>query len=200
MFRVPDPSERQRTRVMVALVLAGVAVVGLVVGALVGLAGGGRPEPTQQTAKQAAVLASKAAATPSASPTERADSDVEPGRRKDIGLFLAATQEGDGIHITFDRVQLLAGAKAIDYAKKHNQPPPPGGLLVVNENPRKRKLVLSPEVTITAGQRLAGTAEPQEISVETLLAALGEKGASTVLDVTYDELGYVVAVEEKSLP
>ena len=191
--------DRHRTYVMVTLMLVAVAVVGLATGGLVGLAGGGQePRARRTTTPQAAL-----AATPSASPEhsrQPADSEVEPGRRNDVGYFLAASQEGDGVHVTFDRVQVLAGAAAIAYARKQNQPPPPGGILVVNENPRTRELVLSPDVEISGGTQLAGSAGLQEISVQTLLEALSDKGRTTVLDISYDDLGYVTEVTEKQLP
>lgn len=190
-----------RSRAMLGLVFASVAALGVMIGVLLGLAGGGQAPPAQRGPTPHAIQPAADSPTPtSTGPTERADSDVEPGRRNDVGYFLGSTQEGDGVHITFDRVQVLTGADATAHAQKHDKSPPASGILIVNENPKTRELVLAPDVAVLGGVQLAGSSEPQQIPLETLLASLADKGATTVLDVSYDELGYVTEVREKTVP
>ena len=119
--------------------------------------------------------------------------------RDPAGVTVVAQDGERGVHLTFDRVQVLAGDAALDYVTRQGQPLPAGGVVVVNENPRTRELVLAPDVFVSGGPALAGTPGPTELSVDELLSALGNKGRTTVLDLSYDPLGYVVDVREKIL-
>lgn len=175
--------DRHQTRVMLGIVLGSVAAVGLSTGVLIGLAGGGQEPPPTPTPPRQAVIAPSDTPTPSSqAPTEPADSDVEPGRRSDVGVFVSAREEDDGIHVTFDRVQVVSGVE------------------VINQNPKTRELVMSPQVAVFGGVHLAGSAQLQQISVQQLMGALPVVGSDTVLELTYDDLGYVVEVKEKQLP
>lgn len=152
-----------RTYVLVGLVLGGVALVGVSTGVLVGLAGSDQPEPARRTTSQALVAPSEAAPSPTASarrPTTPADSDIEPGRRSDVGYFLAASTQDDGVHVTFDRVQLVATG-------------------VVNQNARTRELVLAPDVVVPGGLEPLLDALPTEGSVRLLELAYDSLGYVT---------------------
>jgi hypothetical protein len=166
--RLGDRDSR-RTYALIALMFGGVALVGVSTGVLTSLAGSGPPPPVRRTASQAVVTPSPDP-TPSASdtpPSRPADSDVEPGRRTDIGYFLSARKEDDGVHTTFDRVQLRASG-------------------VVNENPRTRELVLAQDVAVAGG-------------LDRLLQELPDEGRTRLLELSYDALGYVIEIREKSV-
>jgi hypothetical protein len=197
-------ASRSQTVLLVSLVLGAVAIVGLGTGFLIGIAGSGSPGPA---ARRTAVSPSSpspgqpSASTPAARPTVRAASEVEPGRTADVGYLLGSRQAADGVHVTFDRIQQLAGAAADRYARSHGlSQPSPGGFLLVNENPRTRDLVLAPGVRVVGAARLTGQPEPRPVPLDTLLGALAANGPEMPLDLTYDRLGYVVEVREKNTP
>ena len=105
----------------------------------------------------------------------------------------------DGLtHVSFDRVQLLRGDAAEDYAKEHGGDSEAARSgLIVNENPRTRDLVLAPDVKILGGVQLAASSDPEPVPLKTLLDALDSKGSTIPLELGYDKLGYVVQVTEK---
>ncbi len=195
-------SGRSHTAAMVALVLGAVAVVGLGTGFLVGYAGGGQSPPSEPgpaTSSRSPAGSSPATTSP-ARPTTRADSDVERGRRADLGYFLGASHEADGIHVRFDRALLYVGAEAEEYAEDNGlEESLSDGRLLVNQNPRTRDMVLAPDVKVIGGRDLAGRSKPQETPVQTLLDAVATRGPDILLDLTYDDLGYIVVVREKDL-
>jgi hypothetical protein len=103
--------------------------------------------------------------------------------------------------VTFDRALLLSGIAAKDYAKGHHKKPPKAnGVLLVNDNNLTRDLVLAPDVTVQGAQLLAGSTTLQPVSLKTLLDTVASHGADLLLDLTYDDLGYVTKVKEHDLP
>lgn len=187
----------RRTVGWTALTLAVVVALGLTTGFLIGLAGNRRgvgPLPTAAPSNAAST------ATGAAGPTVRADTDVERGRRDDLGYLLSARREPGGLHVRFDRVQLLEGAEAARYAAANGQDLPPSGMVIVNENRRTRTVVLHPEVRVFGGAQLAGSTEPERIPLQTLLRALPRDGRRVPLALRYDPLGYVVEIHEQELP
>jgi hypothetical protein len=194
-----DP--RRRVAFVAALLVAS-AVVGLGVGSLLGVTGGGRKvtaTPTSTPGESAS--ASPASTASTASPTGRSASEIERGTTSDIGYLLAARTENDGTHVTFDRVLLKLGKDARKYAKAHHKKPPgPDGILLVNDNNLTRDLVLAPEVKVLGAQQLANSADPQPVPLKTLLDRVAGNGSRLLLDLTYDDLGYVTKVQEHDLP
>jgi hypothetical protein len=190
-----DP--RRRTAVIGAT-LGAAAVVGLGTGMLIGAAGGGQ-EPTGAVIPPA--VSAPASPPPSASPTTRAASQIEPGTTKDVGYLVASERQSEGMHVTFDRVVFRTGQAARDYAKRYKKgPPDANGVLIVNDNPMTRDLVLSPDVTVLGARALAGTSAASEVTLQTLLDAIASQGRSLLLDLRYDDLGYVTEVREHDLP
>jgi hypothetical protein len=189
-----DP--RRRTAFIAALLVAS-AVVGLGAGVLLGWAGGGGTVEADQSTPQVTT----ASASPSATAPARSSSEIERGTTSDIGYFIGASDKKDGTHVTFDRVLLLQGQQARDYAKAHKKKKPKkDGVLLVNDNPLTRDLVLAPDVKVLGAQQLTGSPELSPVPVETLLDKLASAGATLLLDLTYDKLGYVTKVQEHDLP
>jgi hypothetical protein len=190
-----DP--RRRTAFVAALLVAS-AVVGLGAGALLGWAGGGGTVEADKSTPRATT--SSASPSSSASPTARSASEIERGTTSDIGYFIGAGAKNDGTHVTFDRVLLLLGQQARDYAKAHRtKKPKKDGVLLVNDNPLTRDLVLAPDVTVLGGQHLTGSPELSPVPLQTLLDKVAGEGAGLLLDLTYDKLGYVTKVQEHDL-
>jgi hypothetical protein len=189
----------RRRAAFVAALLAASAVVGLGAGALLSVAGGGGTEATSTSTPGAS---SKPASPSSTSrPTGRAASEIERGTISDIGYFIGAHAKNDGTHVTFDRVLLLLGQAARDYAKaNHQKKPKQDGVLLVNDNDLTRDLVLAPDVKVLGAQQLAGTATLEPVDLQTLLDKVASNGADLLLDLTYDNLGYVTKVQEHDLP
>jgi hypothetical protein len=184
-------SEDPRRRVaFVAALLVASAVVGLGAGALLGVTGG---DGTSTSAATSAPSTSSAAPTsPTGSPTGRAASEIERGTTSDIGHFIGARDESDGTHMTFDRVLLLLGQQARDYAKAHHkEKPKKDGVLLVNDNGLTRDLVLAPDVKVLGAQQLAGSPTLQPVPLQTLLDMVASHGTDLLLDLAYDDLGYV---------
>jgi hypothetical protein len=192
----------RRLWVVAGVVLGAAAIVGLGVGLLLGFAGEGDTTATPVTPTvTTAPGSSPSPSSTSAGPTDRAASQIEPGLRKDVGYLVAYRRADDGVHVTFDRVVLRTGQAARDYARRYHKPPPgPNGVLLVNDNDRKRDLVLSPDVTVLGTRALAGTSTPSEVALKTLRDAIRSQGHSLLMDLRYDELGYVVQVREHDLP
>jgi hypothetical protein len=187
----------RRRAAFIALVLAGTAVAGLGAGTLLGAVNDG---PTVVTAKPKTSSPS-ASPSPTGSPTKRAASEIERGTTSDVGFFLASRDKDDGTHVTFDRVLLLSGKQAKAYAKAHHKKAPKkDGVLMVNDNSLTRDLVLSPNVKVQGSQQLAGSATLQPVSLQTLLDTVASNGSGLLLDLTYDDLGYVTKVKEHVLP
>src|SRR6185295_18512406 len=113
---------------------------------------------------------SSASPSPTDSPSKRSASEIERGTTSDIGYFIGASDKGDGTHVTFDRVLLLMGQPARDYAKAHKKKKPKkDGVLLVNDNPLTRDLVLSPDVKVVGAQQLTGSPTPTPVPLQTLL-------------------------------
>jgi hypothetical protein len=193
-------SEDPRRRVaFVAALLVASAVVGLGAGALLGVTG--RDGKVTSTPTSTPRTSSPAPTSPTASPTARAASEIERGTTSDIGHFIGARDENDGTHVTFDRVLLLLGQQARDYAKAHHKKKPKkDGILLVNDNGLTRDLVLAPEVKVLGAQQLAASPTLQPVPLQTLLDLVASHGADLLLDLTYDDLGYVTKVQEHDLP
>ncbi len=199
-----DPSRSgvsQRRNVLLGVLLfTAVALVGLGTGFLLSLTEGGSDgtQARRTTSSAPSPSGSSPTATP-ARPTGPSGSEIEKGLTKDIGYFLGASRAADGLtHVAFDRVQLLRGNAAEDYARKHDLDPDSArDGLIVNENPRSRDLVLAPDVKVFGGVRLAASSDPEQVPVQTLLDALDAEGDSLPLELRYDKLGYVVKVTEK---
>jgi hypothetical protein len=189
-----DP--RRLTAFVAALLLAS-AVAGLGAGALLGWAGGGG---TVQAA-QSTPRPTTSSASPSSTAPSRSASEIERGTKSDIGYFIGASAKNDGTHVTFDRVLLLLGNQARDYAKAHHgKKPKKDGVLLVNDNPLTRDLVLAPDVKVLGAQQLTGSPTLAPVPVQTLLDKVASGGAGLLLDLTYDKLGYVTKVQEHDLP
>jgi hypothetical protein len=189
----------RRRAAFVALLLAGTAVVGLGAGSLLGLTDDGAPvvSATPQTSSPSP----SPSPTPTSTPTKRSASEIERGTTSDVGFFLASRDKDDGTHVTFDRVLLLSGKSAKAYAKAHHtKAPKKDGVLVVNDNTLTRDLVLSPDVRVQGSEQLAGSETPQLVSLQTLLDTVASNGSALLLDLTYDDLGYVTKVKEHALP
>jgi hypothetical protein len=186
----------RRRAAFVAAVLVGTAVAGFGTGTLVGVANdGGTVEAT--TTKTSSPPASP---SPTATATKRAASEIERGTTSDIGYFLDSRVKNDGTHVTFDRALLLSGKAANDYAKAHHTKKPKGnGMLLVNDNPLTRDLVLAPDLTVQGAQLLAGSPDLQPVTLQTLLDTVAGQGAHLLLDLTYDDLCYVTKVKEHDL-
>jgi hypothetical protein len=193
----PRLDEGRRSLLLASLVLVGVALVGLAVGFLLSRGGGGAADTTAGTPSTARTTAS-APTSPGVRPTVRAASQIERGRTTDIGYLLGARTRTDGLHVTFDRVQLLTGAQAQKYAKDHGiDPQTMRHGVIVNENPRTRDLVLAPDVAVYGGVQLAASTDLERMPLQKLLDALATQGGSIPLVLTYDRLGYVVKVAER---
>jgi hypothetical protein len=187
----------RRRAAFVALLLAGTAVVGLGAGSLLGMTDDGAPVVTAKPETSSP----SPSPTPTSTPTKRAASEIERGTTSDVGFFLASRDKDDGTHVTFDRVLLLSGKEAKAYAKAHHtKAPKKDGVLLVNDNTLTRDLVLSPDVKVQGSQQLAGSATLQPVSLQTLLDTVGSNGSALLLDLTYDDLGYVTKVKEHVLP
>jgi hypothetical protein len=191
-----DDPRRRAAFVAVALVAS--AVLGLGAGAVIAMAG-------DDGATDVTVSGPTASPSPSASPSERAtahaSSEIEPGATRDVGYFLEGRREDDGTHVTFDRVLLLTGKAAHDYAKAHHKKKPSKDeVLLVNDNDLTRDLVLSPDVKVLGASQLIGSLSPKPVPLRTLLDALPTHGAGLLLDLTYDDLGYVTQVREHVSP
>lgn len=187
----------RRRAAFVAALLVGTAIAGLGAGSLVGMVDDGATvaAPSPGTSSPPASPSS----TPSA--TKRAASEIERGTTSDVGYFLASRTKNDGTHVTFDRVLLLSGKDAKDYAKAHHtKKPKRDGFLLVNDNGLTRDLVLAPDVKVLGAQQLAGSTTLQPVSLETLLDTVASHGSGLLLDLTYDDLGYVSKVKERDLP
>jgi hypothetical protein len=191
-----DP--RRRAAFVAALLVAS-AVLGLGAGALLSVAGNGDTKTTSTSTP----AASSRPASPSTTgrPTERAASEIKRGTTSDIGYFTAARAGNDGTHVTFDRVLLLSGQAARDYAKaNHKKKPKQDGVLLINDNNRTRDLVLAPDVKVLGARQIAGAATLEPVDLQTLLDKVVGHGADLLLDLTYDNLGYVTKVQEHDLP
>jgi hypothetical protein len=189
----------RRRAAFVAAMLVASAVVGLGVGALLGAAGGGGTTEASSTASPGT---SSKTPSPSSTPshTLRAASEIEPGATSDVGYFIGANAAKDGTHVTFDRVLLMLGQEARDYAKAHHKKrSKQDGVLLVNDNDLTRDLVLAPDVKVLGTQQLAGSPTPQPVPLQTLLDKVASSGADLLLDLTYDKLGYVTRVQEHDL-
>jgi hypothetical protein len=199
-----DPSRSgvsQRRNVLLGVLLfTAVALVGLGTGFLLSLTEGGSDgtQARRTTSSDPSPSASSATATPPR-PTVRSGSEIERGLTKDIGYFLGASRDPDGLtHVAFDRVQLLKGDAAENYARKHDLDPESARTgLIVNENPRSRDLVLAPDVNVLGGVRLAASSDPEPVPLQRLLDALDDEGDPLPLELRYDKLGYVVEITEK---
>ena len=191
---------QRRNLLLAALLLVAAALVGLLIGFLLSRADSGidgaAPPPT--TSSDPSASTSSATVTPPR-PTGPSGSEIEKGLTKDLGYFLGASRDPDGLtHVSFDRVQLLRGDAAENYAQKHGGDSEAARSgLVVNENPRTRDLVLAPDVKILGGVQLAASSDPEPVPLQTLLDALDSKGGAIPLELRYDKLGYVVQVTEK---
>ena len=187
----------RRRAAFVAVMLVGSALLGLGAGALLGAT-----DNAPTTAAAPPVTSSPAVSpSPTASHTKRAASEIERGMKSDIGYVLSSRHENDGTHVTFDRVLLLQGKEAGDYAKAHHEKKPrKDGILLVNDNNLTRDLVLSPDVKVLGAAQLAGSNNATPVSLRTLLDAVASQGAQLLLDLTYDDLGYVTKVKERDLP
>jgi hypothetical protein len=197
----PGSGVSQRRNVLLAaLLLVAAALVGLLIGYLVSRAGSGSDGVAAPltTSSGSAASSSSATATPSR-PKGPSGSEIEKGLTRDLGYFLGATRDPDGLtHVSFDRVQLLRGNAAEKYAEVHGGDSEAARSgLIVNENPRTRDLVLAPDVKILGGVQLAASSDPEPVPLKTLLDALDSKGSDIPLELRYDKLGYVVQVTEK---
>jgi hypothetical protein len=187
----------RRRAAFVALLLAGTAVAGLGAGSLLGMV----DDRATVVADPPGTTSPSASPSPTASPSKRAASEIERGTTSDIGFFLASHDKNDGTHVTFDRVLLLSGKDAKAYAKAHHEKAPKkDGVLLVNDNDLTRDLVLGPDVKVLGSQQLAGSATLQPVSLQTLLDKVASNGSGLLLDLTYDDLGYVTKVKEHVLP
>jgi hypothetical protein len=190
--------DSRRRAAFVAAVLVGTAVAGFGTGTLLGVASDGGTPVDATTTKTSSPPASPSS---TATATKRAASEIERGTTSDIGYFLDSRVKNDGTHVTFDRALLLSGKAANDYAKAHHKKKPKGnGMLLVNDNPLTRDLVLAPDVTVQGAQLLAGSTTLQPVTLKTLLDTVAGQGAQLLLDLTYDDLGYVTKVKEHDLP
>jgi hypothetical protein len=188
----------RRRAAFVAVLLVGTAIAGFGTGTVLGVADDGATTVDTTTPKTSSPPASPSS-TPS--PSKRAASEIERGTTSDIGYFLDSNVKNDGTHVTFDRVLLLSGKAAKDYAKAHHQKMPKhDGILLVNDNDLTRDLVLAPDVAVQGAQQLAGSTTPQQVTLETLLHTVARHGSGLLLDLTYDDLGYVTKVKEHDLP
>jgi hypothetical protein len=189
----------RRRAAFVAALLVASAVVGLGAGALLGVMGGDGTVTAAPTSTPG--TSSAASPSPTARSTGRAASEIERGTTSDIGYLIGARTESDGTHVTFDRVLLKLGKDARRYAKtNHKKPPGPDGVLLVNDNDLTRDLVLAPDVKVQGARQLAGSPTLQPVPVQTLLDRLASHGGDLLLDLTYDDLGYVAKVQEHDLP
>jgi hypothetical protein len=177
--------------------LAGTAVAGLGAGSLLGMVDDG----ATVVADTPGTPSPSTSPSPTASPSKRAASEIERGTTSDIGFFLASRDKNDGTHVTFDRVLLLSGKDAKAYAKAHHKKAPKkDSVLLVNDNELTRDLVLAPDVKVLGSQQLAGSATLQPVPLQTLLDMVASNGSGLLLDLTYDDLGYVTKVKEHVLP
>ena len=197
----PGSGVSQRRNLLLAgLLLMAAALVGLLIGYVLSRADTG----IDGTAARRTPSANPSSADPSATvtpprPSGPSGSEIEKGLTKDIGYFVGASRDPQGLtHVSFDRVQLLRGNAAEDYAKEHGGDSEAARSgLIVNENPRTRDLVLAPDVKILGGVQLAASSDPEQVPLKTLLDALDSKGSTIPLELRFDKLGYVVQVTEK---
>jgi hypothetical protein len=192
-----DPTRRLADLPVPALVVAVVAaaaVAGLGTGGLVGAVAGSGADGRSVTAAMAAGAAA-------ARPTTPAASQIDRGTRTDIGYLVGAHQKADGTHVILDRVILKLGRDAQAYARATGKPrPAPGDVLLVNDNPLTRDLVLAPDVRVVGTRSLAVSTSPTEVTLRRLLDTIAAQGRNVLLDLRYDRLGYVVEISERDLP
>jgi len=190
---------QRRNVLLAALLLVAAALVGLLIGFLVSRTESGIDGTAARRTTSSDPSASASATVTPPRPTGPSGSEIEKGLTKDIGYFLGASRDPEGLtHVSFDRVQLLRGDAAEDYAKEHGGDPEAArGGLIVNENPRTRDLVLAPDVKILGEVQLAASTDPEPVPLKTLLDALDSNGSTIPLELRYDKLGYVVQVTEK---
>ena len=191
--------DQRRTVILAALVLVAVALVGLGAGYLLSVAEGGSDGSLARRTPSSSPT--KAPTSPTATPprpTVRAASEIERGLTEDLGYVLGARTADDGMHVSFDRVQLLRGDAAETYAREHDLDEESARRgLIVNENPRTRDLVLAPDIQVFGGVQLAASSDLEPVPLQRLLDALDTRGGSLPLELRYDKLGYVVEVREK---
>jgi hypothetical protein len=190
---------QRRNVVLAALLLVAAALVGLLIGYLLSRAGNGSDGTAAPRTTSSGSSESATATVTPPRPTTKSGSEIEKGLTRDLGYFLGASRDPDGLtHVSFDRVQLLRGDAAEKYAKEHGGDSEAARSgLIVNENPRTRDLVLAPDVKILGGVQLAASSDPEQVPLQTLLDALDSKGSTIPLELRYDKLGYVVQVTEK---
>jgi hypothetical protein len=190
---------QRRNLLLAVLLLVAAALVGLLIGYLLSLTDSGIDGTAARRTPSSDPSASASATVTPKRPTGPSGSEIEKGLTKDLGYFLGASRDPEGLtHVSFDRVQLLRGDAAENYAKEHGGDTEAARSgLIVNENPRTRDLVLAPDVKILGGVQLAASSDPEPVPLETLLDALDSKGSAIPLELRYDKLGYVVQVTEK---
>ena len=100
--------------------------------------------------------------------------------------------------MSFDRVQLLRGDAAEDYAEEHGGDSDDGP-----QRADRQREPAHPRPGPGAGREgprrgaAGGEQRPGVGAAETLLDALDSKGSTIPLELRYDKLGYVVQVTEK---
>ena len=190
---------QRRSLLLAVLLLVAAALVGLLIGFLLSRTGSANDGAAARRTPSSSPSGSASATATPPRPTGPSGSQIEKGLTKDVGYFLGARRDANGLtHVSFDRVQLLTGDAAEKYAKQHGgdtQTARSG--LIVNENPRTRDLVLAPDVKILGGVQLAASSDPEQVPLQTLLDALDSKGSTLSLELRFDKLGYVVQVTEK---
>jgi hypothetical protein len=199
----PGPG-RSHLPAVIALIFVAVAIVGLGTGFLIGWAGSGSGPPATAAPGGSPSASRSGSPSPSHSgsdrPRGRAKTDIERGRREDLGYVLGARQEPDGMHLTFDRALLYYGSDARRQAKlRHLQRELKHNRLLVNENPLTRDVVLGPHPKILGAHALAGQSQPRPVSLQRFLDVVAAKGSQLLLDLRYDRLGYLVEIREHDL-
>ena len=196
----PGSGVSQRRNLLVAaLLLVAAALVGLLIGFLLSRTEMGSDGTAAGRTPSSDPSSPASATTTPPRPTGPSGSEIEKGLKTDLGYFLGATRDPEGLtHVSFDRVQLLRGDTAEDYAREHGGDSDAARSgLIVNENPRTRDLVLAPDVKVLGGVQLAASSDPESVPLTTLLDALNSKGSTIPLELRYDKQGYVVQVTEK---
>lgn len=169
--RVREHGLRLRRRRQAAVTTGALGVVAAAALGLAALSGGGATlEPPPVVPASAGPTSAPTTAPTAAPPVEGADGLVRDGH--DLGFLGPITDGPDGPTLVLDRAVVLSGEEANAEAEARGwESPVPNDVLVLNDNPRLREYVVSPDAEVFLTVGLTG-AEPTDGPVESSLDEL----------------------------
>jgi hypothetical protein len=127
-------------------------------------------------------------------------SDVEPGRKSDFGYARAMKKVDGVVYLSFDRARLLTGKEARAYSiAKGWGDDLQNDFVIANDNPKLRRLVVSPSVVVTGTGMLAMTSIPEPVTLDQFSAAV-KRYKEIPVNITYDKQRRVVKIAEPFFP